>query len=171
MRPLRAPIAGSPDSSPPTTRPLRVTSHSRGDFPCQPPTTARAVAEIAQINSRAAPARHPASVPSNERCPTKTITPTGGSSGSAAVFAKASSTADSSDSSALITRRVGEPNPAAKSSCDHRRIGSSANSNQLPAAAADVSGPISDDEARTHTVSKIFCASGNGTVGRCTRRR
>ena len=56
------------------------------------------------------------SVPSNVLCPTKTITPTGGRSGSAAVFANASSTADSSDRSALITRRVGEPNLAANSS-------------------------------------------------------
>ncbi len=87
MRPLRAPIAGSPGSSPRTARPLRVTNHSRGDFPFQPSTAARAATEIAQINSRARRSAPSGSVPSNERFPTNTIMPTGGSSGSAAAFA------------------------------------------------------------------------------------
>ena len=104
-----------------------------------------------------AEAHHQASVPSNERFPTNTIMPTGGSSGSAAAFAKASRTADSSDNSALITRRVGELNRVANSAASaFVSASSSANSSQLPAGAADVSRPDCV-ELSTHSVSKIFC--------------
>ena len=166
MRPLRAPIAGSPGSSPATARPLRVTNHSRGDFPFQPSTVARAATEIDQINSRARRSAPSASVPSNERFPTNTMMPTGGSSESAVAFANASRTADSSDNSALITRRVGELNRVANSAASavvspSVPLSVSANSSQLPAGAADAPRPGSAVELSTHSVSKIFCASGS----------
>ncbi len=42
---------------------------------------------------------------------------------------------------------------------------SSANSSQLPAGAADVAWPTSDGVGlSTHSVSKIFCASGSATM-------
>ena len=168
--PLSEPIAGSPGSSSFSARPLRATSHSRGDFPCQPPTTARTVAEMAQTKSRARSGESSESAPSNAFCPAKTITPAGGSSGSAAVFAKASSTADSRERSALITRRVGEPNRSMKSLAISSVSAPSVNTNQLPSGSAEGSGPTGV-EVSTQVVSKIFCVSGNGTVRGCTRWR
>ena len=51
MRPLSAPIAGSPGSSSWTDSPSRVTSHSRGDVPFQPSTAACAAAEMSTTRS------------------------------------------------------------------------------------------------------------------------
>ena len=86
--------------------------------------------QISSWARRSAPSK---SVASNDGCPRKTITPAGGSFGSAAVFAMASTTADSSDNSTLITRRVGELNRAANSAASAVvSVSESANSSQLP---------------------------------------
>ena len=170
MRPLSAPTAGLPHSSPLVASPLLLTSHSRGDFPCQPPTTARATAETCQITSRARASAPSRSLPANESWPRKTITPTGGSSASAAVFVKASSTADSSESSSLTIRRFGEPKQAVKSSASAAASASSCNTNQLPAG-AELNSDADGVDASTQTVSKTFWLNGSGTVRRWMRRR
>ena len=64
-------------------------------------------------------------------------TPTGGSSASPAACEKASRTADSSERSALTTRRVGVPNVAVNSLATASESAPSASTNQLPSGGVD----------------------------------
>ena len=147
-----------------TTRPPRLTSHTRGGLPCQLPTSVRTVPAIRQSTSRVRASASSAPVPSKAGWSMTTTTPAGGSSGADVAVSNPSRTAASSARSAVTTFRCGPPKRSAKSVAVARAAAPSASTSQLP-----VGDPAAGADDSAQRVSKIFCDNGNGTVRRWMR--